>query len=126
MRKRIIGIFLGVVLAAQGTTASQTNKQMAFLVEVQLLPSCAALDCPPWPTPPDILYCFQVGDAYFVGEAQTFLGRPSTEKLASLKGTSVQLVAKKKNIEIKASALKFRLRRLHGITLFTSLGCSQA
>jgi len=125
MQKWIVGVFLSVVFSNGVTLADQPNKQNAVLVEVQRLPGCAGLDCPPWPTPPDIMFCFQVGETYYTGESRTAPWATSTEQLASLKGKSVEIAVTAKIIRVTASGLKFRLRRLHHASLFSSPGCSQ-
>lgn len=125
MQKWIVGVFLGLSLSNPATSAAQTSKQNAVLVEVQHLPGCAGLDCPPWPTPPDIIFCFQAADTYFTAESRTAPWAMSTEKLAALKGKSVEIVVTKKTIQVTTSGLTFRLRRLHHISLFSAAGCTQ-
>jgi len=125
MQKWIVGVSLGFTLLNAATCSAQPEKQNAILVEVQRLPGCAGLDCPPWHTPPDIMFCFQAGDTYFTAESRTAPWAMSTEKLAPLKGKSVEIVVTKKTIHVTALGLRFNLQRLHHASPFGSPGCTQ-
>jgi len=73
----------------------------------------------------DMIFCFQVGEAYYTGESRTVPWATSMEKLVSLKGKLVEIAVTEKIIRVTASGLKFRLRRFHHASLFSSPGCSQ-
>src|SRR3989442_11017078 len=67
MRRWIVAIFLSVALVSGVALADKPEKKSAVLVEFHYLPRCAGLDCPPWHIPPDIDFCFQVGDTFYIG-----------------------------------------------------------
>ena len=69
----IVGPLVSLVLFSEVASANKSNKsnkseqKTGVLVEAYSMPRCNGLDCPPWPVPPDIDFCFQVGGAYYTG-----------------------------------------------------------
>jgi hypothetical protein len=127
MRKWTMGVLLSVALLDGIAAAEEPKKQSAVLVEFHYLPKCAGLDCPPWHTPPDIDFCFQVGDAFYTGESRSW-GVPwasSAEGLTAFKGKSVDIVVTDKSIRVTTPSLNFQLRRFHDGP-FQSAGCAKA
>lgn len=63
----IVGPLVSLVLFSEVASANKSEQKTAVLVEAYSMPRCNGLDCPPWPVPPDIDFCFQVGGAYYTG-----------------------------------------------------------
>jgi hypothetical protein len=125
MQRWIIGLFAGLILLP--ALADKPEKKTAVLVEVHYLPDCAGLDCPPWPIPPDIDFCFQAGDTYYSGGSRPWgvPGATNAEGLVEFKGKSVEIIVSDKTIRVKTANLNLRLRRLHREPGFQSPGCAQ-
>jgi hypothetical protein len=128
MQRWIVAIFLSIALVSGAALADKPEKKSAILVEFHYLPKCAGLDCPPWHIPPDIDFCFQVGDTLYVGSPRPW-GVPwatNAEGLTAFKGKSVEIVVTEKAIRVTTSNLNLRLRRFHRVPGFEFPGCGQA
>lgn len=128
MQRWNVGLFVSLVFLNGATPAEKAQKKTAVLIEAHYLPGCAGLDCPPWPIPPDIDFCFQAGDTYYAGGSRPW-GVPwatNAEGLVAFKGKSVEIVVTNKTITVTTSNLNLRLRRLHHEAGFQSAGCTQA
>ncbi len=100
--------------------------QEATLVEAVSKPRCYGLDCPPWPAPPNIAFCFRAGDTYYVGTDRSW-GVPwanKAKKLQKLKGVSVKILRTDKEIKIVGPEVKMRLWVAHEYPVFSSDPCN--
>ncbi len=100
--------------------------QEATLVEAVSKPRCYGLDCPPWPTPPNIAFCFRAGDTYYVGTDRSW-GVPwanKAKKLQKLKGEPVKILVTDKEIKVVGPKVKLRLWVAHEYRVFSSDPCN--
>jgi hypothetical protein len=118
-------VFLSGVLSASANTP---EKKSAILVEAYPTPRCYGLDCPPWPTPPDMNFCFQMGATYYVGISEEW-GVPwanKAKRLLALQGQSVEIAVTEKHIIVVASGIKLTLQRAHDHRGFKLAACTRA
>lgn len=107
------------------TTDKRTPEQ-ATLLEAVSKPRCYGLDCPPWPTPPNIAFCFRAGDRYYVGTDRSW-GVPwanKARKLQNLKGESVKILVTDKEIMVVDPQVRLRLWIAHQYRVFSLDSCN--
>lgn len=116
-----VGLFLLSGLVA----ADNQEKRKATLVETHSEPRCYGLDCPPWPTAPNIAFCFQVGDAYYTATDRSWglSWANKAMKLRALQGQSVDIVITDREIKVIGPKVKVRLWVAHNYSLFKLDGC---
>ena len=107
------------------TTDKRTPEQ-ATLLEAVSKPRCYGLDCPPWPTPPNIAFCFRAGDRYYVGTDRSWgvLWANKARKLQNLKGESVKILVTDKEIMVVDPQVRLRLWIAHQYRVFSLDSCN--
>jgi len=128
MYRLTAGLLLGVVLSSGGLPTHKSEKKPATLVEAQVLPHCAGLDCPPWPVPDNVDFCFQAGDTFYTGRYDA-LGMPWNKKgdiLLDWVGKTMEIVVTDKHIMVTGSGIKVRLKRMHDEAGFRLASCNHA
>jgi hypothetical protein len=111
----IPGLLVILVLLSGVVSADTSEKKMAMLVEAYSTPRCHGLDCPPWPTPPDTNFCFQVGASYYIGISRPW-GVPwdnKAKRLLALQGQFVEITLAEKHIRVMTSGIKLTLLRAY-------------
>jgi hypothetical protein len=96
------------------------------LVETHSTPRCYGLDCPPWPMPPNLDFCFQVGDTYHVAVSHLwgFHWTNKAKGLLELQGHSVEIIVSDKDIDVMDP--RVRLRVVHNDSVFKLDPCNHA
>ena len=126
--RRLLWLLVGLSLLAQLISAEKSEREKAILVETYSVPRCHGLDRPPWHTPPNLDFCFQVGDTY-----HTAISRPwgfprdnSAKRLLALQGRSVEVVITDKEITVSAPEVNVRLNLVHNDPVFNVDACNHA
>jgi hypothetical protein len=128
MGKRWLFSLVVVLFVSSGLVAADTQeKKKAILVETHSQPRCYGLDCPPWPTAPNIAFCFQVGDAYYTATDRSWgiSWANKARKLRALQGQSVDIVVTDEEITVVGPRVKLRLWVVHNYSLFKVDGCKR-
>jgi hypothetical protein len=126
MRGRLaFSLFVGLFFLSGLVAADDLGKRKATLVETHSKPGCYGLDCPPWPTAPNIAFCFQVGDAYYTATDRSWglSWANKAIKLRALQGQSVDIVVTDGEIKVISPKVKVRLWVVHNYPLFKLDGC---
>jgi len=124
--KGLIGLFVSVALLGGVLSAATSQRKRAILVEIHSMPRCYGLDCPPWTIPDDVDVCFQAGDVFYTGIYRPW-GVPwarAGTKLLALEGKTVEILITDKHIQIVATGINLRLKRVHDDPLFRSASCA--
>src|ERR1039458_10744189 len=126
--RRLLWLLVSLFLLTQLISAEKPERKKAILVETYSAPRCHGLDCPPWHTPPNLDFCFQVGDTY-----HTAISRPwgfpwanSAKRLLALQGRSVEVVITDKEITVAAPEVNVRLKVVHNDPVFNVDACNHA
>ena len=132
---RSAAILLVLVLAAvpvssygKQNPANTAEGQKAILVEVRSTPRCYGLDCPPFPVPPELDFCFQAGAKYYAAKPRPW-GTPwsaKSKRLLALQGQSVNIVVTEKEIRVVVPQGTVRLKLVHGNNAFNLDACNHA
>jgi hypothetical protein len=126
MRLLILECLTTLVLISVSSAADKSQKKIvATLVEAPSTRICVGLDCPPWPVPDDFGFCFQEGTYHYTG---TYFSRAMPwatkgKRLSLLKGQPVAILVTEKEILVKDSRIKVKLKRVHGDLQFQSDSC---
>jgi hypothetical protein len=126
MRVLTVGWFISLVLIGGGSPGDKSQKPItAILVETSSTPVCVGLDCPPWPVPDDLGFCFQAEGNYYTGMYYSRLWPRATKgkKLSLLKGQSLEILVTDKEIRVVDSRIKVKLTRVHSSPGFQSDSC---
>ena len=126
LRRQIFGLLASLMLLSGAAFADRSLRKSAILVEAYSTPRCAGLDCPPWPIPDDIDFCFRNGDDFYAGIYRPW-GVPwatSGKKLAALQGKTVEIFISDEQISVMTSGIKLRLKRVHDDPLFRLRSCT--
>jgi hypothetical protein len=126
--RRVLWLLVSLSFVTQLISADNSEKKKAILVEAYPAPRCYGLDCPPWHTPPNLDFCFQVGDAYHAAIYRTwgFLGSRTPRRLLALQGQSVEIVITDKEISVAAPQVNVRLKVVHNDPVFKLDACNHA
>ena len=118
-------LFAGLFVLSGLVAADNQEKKKATLVETLSQPRCHGLDCPPWPTAPNIAFCFQVGDAYYTATDRSWgiSWANKAMKLQALQGQSVAIAVTDEEIKVLGPKVKVRLWVVHNYSLFKLDGC---
>jgi hypothetical protein len=119
-------LFFGLVFIAGHPTVPSPPTTNARIVEVHALPTCAGLDCPPWPMPLSVDVCLEIDGAYLTAMYRPW-GVPwatSGEKLLERKGQSIEVVLTAKHIQVVSPRFNTRLIRMHDYRVFSSPLCN--
>lgn len=126
----VVFILTAVSVSSHGgqNPASASKDQKAILVEVHSTPRCYGLDCPPFPVPPELDFCFQVGDKYYAAKPGVWGVPWSTtgKRLLALQGQSVGVVVTEKEIRVVIPQGTVRLRLVHNNNAFNLDACNHA
>jgi hypothetical protein len=116
----LFSLFVGLFVLSGLVAADNQEKKRATLVETRSEPRCYGLDCPPWPTAPNMAFCFQVGDAYYTATDRSWgiSWANRAIKLRALQGQSVDIVVTDEEIKVLGPKVKVRLWVEHGDSLF--------
>ncbi len=126
-KKVLLILLAGTFVSSFGgqTSADTSQRKKAILVETFSMSRCHGLDCPPWPMPRDIDFCFQIGDRFYAAISRP-LGVPwakNAEKLA-LRGKSVEIILGDKEIRVLAGRTTVRLKIVHNDSVFQVDACN--
>jgi hypothetical protein len=127
MNRLISALVLSLFLLTGDPACPKSQRQTATLVEVHAIPGCAGLDCPPWPMPTDVVVCLKIDQTYYTG-AYLPWGVPwatAGKRLLQLKGQSVEVIVKDKEIRVVAPKINARLRRTHKYQAFSIASCNE-
>ncbi len=124
----MLWLLVGLFLLTDLISADNSEKKKAILVETHSAPRCDGLDCPPWPTPPDLDFCFQVGDKYHTATSHPsgLPGANTAKRLLPLEGQSVEIVVTDKEISVAAPKVYVRLKVVHNDAVFKLDACNHA
>ena len=115
------------VYSHSGQDSESTSKtQKAILVEVRSTPRCYGLDCPPFPVPPELDFCFQAGDKYYAAKPRPW-GAPwsaKSKRLLALQGQSVDIVVTEREIRVVVPQGTVRLKLVHNNNAFNLDACN--
>src|SRR4029077_1620451 len=129
MGKRwLFSLFLGLFVLSGLVAADNQEKKRATLVETRSEPHCYGLDCPPWPTTPNMAFCFQVGNAYYTATDRSWgiSWANKAKKLRALQGEAVDIVVTDEEIKVVGPKVRVRLWVVHNDSLFKLDGCRRA
>jgi hypothetical protein len=120
----VLTLFFVLVLVP--TMVCEPAAISATLVEVHAIPKCAGFDCPPWPVPDDLSFCFEADGKFFTGVYRPwgFPWNEKREKLLALLGKQVLIVPTERRIRIAISAHNLRLKRVHNDPVFNLPTCA--
>jgi hypothetical protein len=124
-RRRLLLLVWLFLLSGPISADSSENKE-ATLVEVHSAPRCYGLDCPPWPMPANLDFCFQAGDAYYVAVSHlwVFHWTNKAKRLLELQGQSVEIMVSDRDIRVVDPHFKVRLRVVHNDSGFKLDACN--
>jgi hypothetical protein len=79
-------------------------------------------------TPPDLDFCFQVGNTYHtaISRPRGFPWANSAKRLLALQGQSVEIVVTDKEISVAGPQVKVRLKVVHNDPVFKLDACNHA
>jgi hypothetical protein len=131
MRCATITLLFVLTTVSVSSQSSQNSakvpaQQKATLVEARSTPRCYGLDCPPFPVPPELDFCFQVGDKYYAAKPRSW-GVPWSrqgERLVALQGQSVEIAVTEREIRVVAPQVTIRLKLVHGNRAFSLHACN--
>ena len=123
----LFSLSVGLFVVSGLVAADSQGTKKATLVETHSEPRCNGLDCPPWPTAPNIAFCFQVGDAYYSATDRSWgiSWANKAKKLQALQGESVDIVVTEEEIKVVSPKVKVRLWVVHNYSLFKVDGCKR-
>jgi hypothetical protein len=116
-----------LLLACSPAVPNETTKT-ATLVETIPDPTCAGLDCPPWPMPLSVEVCLSIDGTYYTAMYRPW-GAPwatSGERLVELKGQTIEVVLLGTNIKVVRPRMSSPLIRTRNNGIFRSVGCKRA
>jgi hypothetical protein len=124
----VLWLLVSLSLLTELISADSSEKKKAILVETHSAPRCYGLDCPPWPTPPDLDFCFQAGDTYYtaISHPSGLPGANRAKKLLTLQGQSVEIVVTDKEISVAAPQVNVRLKVAYNNRVFKLDACNHA
>jgi hypothetical protein len=124
----VIGFFASLVLLSGVLSADTARKAItATLIEVGTWPLCHGPDCPPWPVPDEVRFCFQSGNNFYTG---VYSPRPvpwanAEKKLMAWEGKPVEIIVRDRRIEVLVPGINVRLARVHKEMRFTCGSCAE-
>jgi hypothetical protein len=126
--RRALWLLVSLFLLTEVISADNSERKKAILVETHSAPRCYGLDCPPWPTSPDLDFCFQVGDTYHTATSHPsgLPGANTAKRLLPLQGQSVEIVVTDKEISVATPKVNVHLKVVHNDPVFKLDACNRA
>jgi hypothetical protein len=128
-RKKVLLILLAGIFGPSFVgqiSANASERKKALVVETFSMSRCHGLDCPPWPTPRDGDFCFQIGDRFYAGISRPW-GVPwarNAEKLERLRGQPVEIILGDKEIRVFTGWSTVHLKIVHNDPVFQLDACN--
>jgi len=125
---RPIALLVTLAVASVSFQDGDSERRKAILIETHSTPRCYGLDCPPWPVPPELYFCFQEGAEYHTGIPRPW-GVPwanKAKRLLALQGQSVEIIVTKTEIRVLAPQVDVRLKVVHNNAVFKLDACNRS
>jgi hypothetical protein len=124
----VVALLASIVIFCAVALAHASKRQTAILLEADVIPGCAGLDCPPWHVAPDFDVCLLADQKFYFGSYHAWKGPWAKDlNLHHFEGQPVEIEVNDKHIRIVSPQFDVNLKRFHGGGLiFRTQSCKDA